>query len=136
MMFRHESRSMDAFQGDKILLTNLGFYGFHGVMPEENKLGQRFFIDLTCGTDLREPGRTDSLDATVSYADIYEVVKAAFEQRRFKLLEALAQCIVDRLFATFPSVEWIKVSIWKPGAPIAMVSGEAAIEITRSRKDT
>lgn len=126
---------MDNMQSDRILLTNLGFYGFHGVMPEENRLGQRFFIDLTCGIDLRPAGTTDSLEAAVSYADVYDVVKAAFEQRRFKLLEAVAQHIVDALFAAFPAIDWIKVTIRKPGAPIAMVSGEAAIEIIRSRKD-
>ncbi|MDO8359565.1 MAG: dihydroneopterin aldolase [Devosia sp.] len=117
------------------MLTNLGFFGFHGVMPEENVLGQRFFIDLACGVDLRASARTDSLENTVSYADIYDVVKEAFEQRRFKLIEALAQHIVDKLFEAFPTIDWIRIAIRKPGAPIAMVSGEAAIEITRSRED-
>ena len=126
---------MDVLTGDRILLNNLGFYGFHGVMPEENKLGQRFFIDLTCGIDLSESGRTDSLENTVSYADIYEVVKTAFEERRFKLIEALAQHVIDRLFTAFPTLNWVKVMVRKPSAPIAMVSGEAAIEITRGRGD-
>lgn len=125
---------MDVLTSDRILLTNLGFYGFHGVMPEENTLGQRFFIDLTCGIDLREAGRTDSLDATVSYAAIYDVVKSAFEQKRFKLIEALAQHVVDCLFGAFPTMNWIKVMVRKPSAPIVMVEGEAAIEITRSRE--
>lgn len=125
--------NMDVSTSDRILLTNLGFYGFHGVMPEENKLGQRFFIDLTCGIDLREAGRTDALDTTVSYAAIYEVVKSAFEQKRFKLIEALAQHIIDCLFMAFPMVDWIKVMIRKPSAPIVMVEGEAAIEISRDR---
>lgn len=126
---------MDVLQGDRILLTNLGFFGFHGVMPEENTLGQRFFLDLTCGVDLGVSGRTDSLENTVSYADIYGVVKEAFEQKRFKLIEALAQHIVDFLFAAFPTIDWIRIAVRKPSAPIAMVSGEAAIEITRFRED-
>lgn len=127
---------MKVLQGDRILLTKLGFFGFHGVMPEENTLGQRFFIDLTCGVDLRKSGRSDSLENTVSYADIYDVVKEAFEEKRFKLIEALAQHIVDKLFVAFPTMGWIRIAVHKPGAPIAMVSGEAAIEITRSREDT
>lgn len=126
---------MDVLQGDRILLTNLGFFGFHGVMPEENTLGQRFFLDLTCGVDLGVSGRTDSLENTVSYADIYGVVKEAFEQKRFKLIEALAQHIVDALFTAFPTIDWIRIAVRKPSAPIAMVSGEAAIEITRFRED-
>ncbi len=126
---------MDNPPGDRIYLTGLGFFGFHGVMPEENRLGQRFFIDLVCGLDLGEAGRTDRLDQSVSYADLYDVVQAAFAERRFQLIEALAQHLVDRLFAAFPAIGWLRVTVRKPSAPIAMVAGEAAIEITRSRRD-
>ena len=68
-------------------------------MLEENKLGQRFRIDLECGLDLARAGKTDLVEATVSYADIYTLVKEATEDTRYKLIEALAQHIVDRLFA-------------------------------------
>ncbi len=50
------------FSGDRIILSDLGFFGYHGVMPEEAVLGQRFFVDLVCGIDLREAGRTDDLE--------------------------------------------------------------------------
>ena len=128
-------QSVDVLQDDRILLTNLGFFGFHGVMLQENALGQRFFIDSARGVDLGESGRTDSLDSTVSCADIYGAVKEAFEQKRFKLMEALGQHVVDFLLAAFPTVDWIRIAVSKPRAPIAMVSGEAAIEITRSHGD-
>ena len=82
---------------DRIILTDLAFYGYHGVMLEENKLGQRFRIDLECGLDLKRAGETDIVEATVSYADIYALVKAATEDTRYKLIEALAQHIVARL---------------------------------------
>jgi len=118
---------------DLIILKDLGFYGYHGLMSEENKLGQRFWIDLTCGIDLFEAGRSDHVSATVSYAEIYEVLKSAFEEKRFKLIEAVGQHIVDRLFASFPPVQWIRIRVRKPEAPIAMVTGEAAIELFRRR---
>jgi dihydroneopterin aldolase len=123
------------FGGDRIILTDLGFFGYHGLMIEENKLGQRFFIDLSCGVDLAEPGRTDQVGATISYAEIYDVVKAAFEEKRFKLIEALGQHIVDRLFDSFGEIEWVTIRVRKPEAPIAMVRGEAAIELWRRRRD-
>lgn len=123
------------FSGDRIILKDLGFYGYHGLMIEESRLGQRFFIDLSCGIDLSEPARTDQVGATISYAEIYDVVKAAFEEKRFKLIEALGQHVVDRLFAAFPGIAWVKIRVRKPEAPIAMVRGEAAIELRRRRKD-
>jgi len=123
-----------AFTGDRIILKDLGFYGYHGVFAEEATLGQRFFIDLELGVDLSEPAATDRLSTGISYSDIYDVVKAAFETQRMKLLEAVAGNIVEKLFETFLSVNWIVIRIRKPEAPIAMVRGEAGIELHRQRK--
>ncbi len=124
---------MPAKTPDRILLTDLAFYGYHGVMLEENKLGQRFRIDLECGIDLVAAGKSDAVEDTVSYADIYDLVKGATEDTRYKLIEALGQHIVDRMFESFAPIEWIKVRIRKPEAPIPAVSGEFAIEIYRER---
>lgn len=124
----------EAYTGDRIILKDLGFYGYHGLMLEEKALGQRFFIDLECGVDLSAPATTDHFGHTVSYADIYDVVKAAFEGRRMHLIEAVAQNIIDAIFEAFQDVTWIIVRVRKPEAPIAMVRGEAAIELHRQRK--
>ncbi|MBO9588163.1 dihydroneopterin aldolase [Devosia sp.] len=121
------------FTGDRIILRDLGFYGFHGLFAEEERLGQRFFIDLECGVDLSAPGETDAIGHTVSYADIYDVVKATFETKRTKLIEALGQNIISALFERFGDINWIIIRIRKPEAPIAMVRGEAAIELHRVR---
>ena len=75
------------------------------------------------------------VEATVSYADIYDLVKAATEDTRYKLIEALAQHIVDRLFAAFAPFEWIRIRIRKPEAPIPAVAGEFAVELFRTRPD-
>jgi dihydroneopterin aldolase len=121
------------FSGDRIILRDLGFYGYHGLFSEEERLGQRFFVDLECGVDLGAPGETDAIGHTVSYADIYDVVKATFETKRTKLIEALGQNIVTALFERFGDINWIVIRIRKPEAPIAMVRGEAAIELHRVR---
>jgi len=121
------------FTGDRIILRDLGFYGYHGLFAEEEKLGQRFFVDLECGVDLTAPGETDAIGHTVSYADIYDVVKSTFEGQRTKLIEALGHNIVTALFAGFADINWIIIRIRKPEAPIAMVRGEAAIELHRVR---
>lgn len=122
-----------AFDGDRIILKDLGFYGYHGVFAEEAKLGQRFFIDIKLGIDLSEPGRTDDLSTGLSYADLYDTIKNAFEARRMQLLEAVAQNVCDAVFARHDAVQWIILRLRKPEAPIPMVRGEAAIEIHRQR---
>jgi dihydroneopterin aldolase len=119
--------------GDRIILKDLGFYCFHGVLEEEARLGQRFFVDLELGVDLAAVGRSDDLSDGVSYAEIYTVVQAAFE-RRMKLIEAAAQNVVDVIFQQFPRVSWIVIRVRKPEAPIAMVRGDVAIELHRRRE--
>jgi len=123
------------FSGDRILLKDLGFYGFHGLLPQEATLGQRFYIDLEIGADLSRPATTDALEGSISYADIYDTVKDTFEGLRVDLIEFLGQRIVDAIFERFQTVDWIIIRIRKPEAPIAMVRGEAAIELHRQRKE-
>lgn len=125
---------MDSFgDRDRIILAGLAFYGYHGVMMEENSLGQRFRIDLELGLDMEASALTDDVAQTISYADIYDLVKEAFEEKRFKLIEALGHHIIMRLFGTFERLDWIRIRVRKPEAPLPIVAGEAAIEMVRTR---
>lgn len=118
---------------DRILLTGLAFYGYHGVMPEEGRLGQRFRLDLALTLDLDEAARTDRVEATISYADLHEAIQRAFEEKRFKLIEALALHMIARLFETHPPLERIFIRVRKPEAPLPIIAGEAAVELERGR---
>ena len=60
-----------AYKGDKLILQGLLFHGFHGVLEEERKLGQKFLVDLDAWIDLKKAGKSDNLEDTVSYAEIY-----------------------------------------------------------------
>lgn len=124
---------MDLAQDDRIILSDLSFYGYHGVMLEESKVGCRFSLDVECGLDTTKAGRTDEVDDTISYALLFETVEKAFSEHRFKLLEALAQHIVDRLLAAYPPIDWVRIRVAKPEAPIPVVKGEFAVQIVRQR---
>ena len=56
---------------DKVYVEGMEFYGYHGVFEEENKLGQRFKVDLTAELDLSKAGKTDDLSYTINYAELY-----------------------------------------------------------------
>ena len=45
---------------DYIRLNDMRFYAYHGVFPEEKKLGQRFEIDLEISCDLSKAGQNDN----------------------------------------------------------------------------
>ena len=119
---------------DRIILTGLQFYGFHGVNPEERSLGQQFVVDLEAELDLRVPCETDRLDNTVSYTNLYRAVKAVMEGDPRNLLEAAAEAIASRILGQHPQIDAVRVRVQKPRPPIkGSVIEAAAVEIYRSR---
>lgn len=118
---------------DEIILKDLEFYGYHGVLPEEKKLGQKFIIDLIMGLDLFEAGKNDNLQATVNYAQIFTGIKDIVEDKCYDLIEALAENIAAFVLGNFQKVQWVKVLVKKPQAPIPSVFGYVAVSIKRER---
>jgi dihydroneopterin aldolase len=118
---------------DKIYMNELAFFGYHGVFKEENKLGQRFYVDLILELDLMESGQSDSLEKTINYGDVYNQVKAVVEGKPYKLVEAVAEKIAAELLVEFERLERCTVKVIKPDPPIPGHYRSVAVEITRSR---
>jgi len=118
---------------DKIYVNKMEFYGYHGVFPEENKLGQVFIVDLIVELDLKNAGQTDNLDHTINYAQLYEVCQKIVEGRPYKLIEAVAEKIASEVLQSFPSVSNCTVKVIKPNPPIKGHYESVAVEIVRSR---
>ncbi|EAH4444066.1 dihydroneopterin aldolase [Listeria innocua] len=120
---------------DKIYLNELAFYGYHGVLQEETKLGQTFRVSLILGLSTKKAGQSDSVDDTVSYADVYETVKGIVEGTPFKLIEALAEKIASEVLTDYSLLEEITVKLIKPNPPIPGHYDSVAVEIKRKRSD-
>lgn len=118
---------------DKIILKNLSFYGYHGVLEEENKLGQKFIVDVALYVDLEEAGKSDSVQDTVNYAEVYEIIQYHTTLMKYKLIETLAQNIVDEIFKKHARVQEIEITVKKPEAPVNGIYDYFAVEIRRSR---
>ncbi len=114
---------------DRIILQEMSFYGYHGVLPAEKTLGQFFLVSLELCLDLRRAGEQDDLGATVDYAAVYETVKAVMEGPPRDLLEALAEEIAARLLCE--PVEGVIVEVKKPAPPLAVPLSYAAVRIQR-----
>ncbi len=118
---------------DRIRLDGMIFYGFHGVGPEEQQVGQRFVVDLDVERDLRAAGRSDDPADTVNYAQMYRVVKEIVEGPSHKLLESVAESIAEAILDGF-DVESVTVTVKKPEVPIkGSILSHAAVEIRRVR---
>lgn len=120
---------------DKIYLNELVFYGYHGVLAEETKLGQTFRVSLILGLSTKKAGISDSVDDTVSYAEVYEMVKEIVEGTPFKLIEALAEKIATEVLTGYPLLEEVTVKLIKPNPPIPGHYDSVAVEIERKRSD-
>lgn len=118
---------------DKIIMNHMGFYGFHGVLEEEKSLGQKFYVDVELSLDLSQAGKTDSVEHTVSYADVYDDVKYFVESARYNLIEALGENICNMILAKYPEVQEAMVRIKKPEAPVRGIFDYFAVEIRRGR---
>ncbi|MEW9052986.1 MAG: dihydroneopterin aldolase [Neobacillus sp.] len=118
---------------DKIYVTNMQFYGYHGVFPEENRLGQRFNVDLSISLDLETAGRTDELEHSVNYGELFNVCKGIVEGKPYKLVEAVAENIAATVLHQFSLVTEVTVKVIKPDPPIPGHYQSVAVEITRGR---
>lgn len=118
---------------DKILMKNMGFYGYHGVFEEESRLGQKFYIDVVLELDTKKAGQSDDMHDSVSYGDVYHVIKNIVEDQRFNLLEALAEHIAEKVLYKFIMVEGLTVTVKKPEAPVPGIFDYFGVEIYRGR---
>ena len=115
---------------DQLSITGIECYGHHGVFDFERRDGQVFLIDLTLGLDTRRAAGSDDLRDTVDYGSLVAAVKAAVERDPVDLIETLAARIAD-VCVSDARVEWARVTVHKPDAPIDATYSDVALTITR-----
>jgi dihydroneopterin aldolase len=120
---------------DAIFVTGLVVHARHGVMEHEEKVGQRFVIDMELELDLATAAASDRLADTVSYSSVVEVATQAFTGKNFRLVEAAAGSVADALLSAFPRVVAVKVTVHKPHAPVAAIFADVGVSILRRRHD-
>ena len=118
---------------DRILVQRIAVFAHHGVLPEETRLGQRFYVSLDCRLDLGDAGRSDDVARTVSYADLAAIVVDLATHRRFDLIEALAETIAAEILRRFERIVSLTVRVDKPSAPVPAIIDGVAVEIVRAR---
>jgi dihydroneopterin aldolase len=118
---------------DKLIMEDIQLYGYHGVLPEENRLGQKFIVSIEAELDLRPAGSMDNLDETINYVEIYEEIKNVVQLTPYRLIEAVAEAIAKNLLITYPEIKQIKVRVKKPNPPFEIYFSGVTVEITRWR---
>jgi dihydroneopterin aldolase len=104
------------------------FYAFHGFYREEQKLGNKYLVNITLHVDLQDAWAKDDLNRTIDYVKVYKIVRSCMELRS-KLLEHVAARIAKALFEAFTDVQRLEIRVAKKNPPIGGICDRAEVEL-------
>ncbi|HEX9063688.1 MAG TPA: dihydroneopterin aldolase [Streptosporangiaceae bacterium] len=117
---------------DKIAITGLRGYGYHGVLPAERETGQEFVVDAVVWLDTSTAAASDDLGSTVNYAALAGRLAGIVSGEPVDLIETLAHrlagaCLDDA------RVRHAEITVHKPQAPVGVPVTDVSVTIRRSR---
>jgi dihydroneopterin aldolase len=115
-----------------IKVNNIKLFANHGCLDEEAKIGSEYRVDVKVKADLKKSAKTDELEDTVDYVHLNHIVKEEMAIRS-KLLEEVAQRILDRFFKELKIIQKATVSVSKINPPIGGNVEEVVIILTKKR---
>ena len=117
----------------QVILKGMEFFAYHGYSYEEQKVGNKYSVDIKITTDTTKAAETDELQYTVNYEKLYKVIS---DQMKISshLLEHLANRIIKKAFEKFPFVDDIEVCICKYNPSVSGLCKAAKVIISRSKK--
>ena len=121
-----------------ISLFGIDVFAYHGCSEEEQKLGNRYTVDINlyCKnskgflTEFQE----DDLSQTCDYGLIYKLVEQEMRISR-KLLETLGQSILEKSLDTFNMVYKAEICISKHNPPIGSLVAKSSIKMSLERNN-
>lgn len=116
---------------DAIIIEGLKVESVIGCFNWERQIVQPLLLDLTIDTDLSRAAMSDALEDTLNYAEICELATEVIQRAQPKLIEHAAQLVLDKLFATFLSIESIIITVRKPA--IIAQANSVGIRLERHR---
>ena len=122
---------MSTNQTMRISLNKLLFVGYHGLYPEEKKLGNNYSVEINIDFTPKQ-GVIDQLDQTIDYVHVYAIVKKWMEIPT-PLLETLVGKIADDILSSQTLANKVFVKITKLHLPISSFEGNVSVKIEKSR---
>jgi dihydroneopterin aldolase len=111
----------------KITLEEMRFHARHGVYKEERIVGATFLVDVSYIIDTQSV-ETDSINDTISYAEIFEITKAEMSIPS-NLIEDVAYRILKFIKQRFPQIIELTVKISKLNPPVSGEAGKATVTV-------
>ncbi|MCI5876270.1 MAG: dihydroneopterin aldolase [Prevotella sp.] len=115
-------------QSSYIYLRDLHFHAYHGVEPQERKVGNDYLLSLRLQYPIDAAMLSDNVLDTVNYADVYRIAEQEM-QVPSNLLERVAYRMADRIFRRFAFVEAVDIQLTKLNPPMGTNQGGAGVEV-------
>ena len=116
---------------DFIKVTNMKVFAYHGVLDEEKKNGQDFYLNAKVYVDMRKAGISDKLEDTINYDLICTYLAEVFAEKVFDTIEAAAEYTLQEVIVNFPTIEAMELEVRKPHAPLTYVPEDISVTIYR-----
>jgi len=117
----------------RINVTKLALFAYHGVNDEEQRLGQRFYIDMSLIVAPVSATKSDRLEDTISYGDVIHCAEDVFLEKKYRTIERAANAIGSAIMEQFPTIQNLSVTVHKPSAPVAAIFDDVAVTVDFSR---
>ena len=117
---------------DSIEIQGIRCYGYTGYLPGEKILGQWFEVNLKLSLNLKTSGVSDSIEDTLDYCSVINIVKDEIISSNFCLIEKLAETIAQKILA-LPKVDEVSLNLSKVSPPIPNFEGRVIVNITRKQ---
>tara|TARA_Y200000002_G_C22338425_1_gene519783 strand:- start:82 stop:387 length:306 start_codon:yes stop_codon:yes gene_type:complete len=101
-------------------------------MKEEARIGSDYIVNLVIDTNMEEASRSDELKDAVDYVKLLDIVKEEMSIRS-KLLEHVAQRIIDQVIKNFARVDTVDITVAKQNPPIKGDIREVSIRLKKQR---
>lgn len=116
---------------DYITITGLKIFAHHGVLPEEKRDGQDFFVSARLYYDMSRAARTDEMTDGVHYGEICQFITTFLQENTYNLLEKAVGETLKALLVAFPLLDKVEMELSKPGAPIPLPFENVSVTETR-----
>ena len=116
---------------DFIKVTNMKVFAYHGVLEEEKKNGQDFYLNAKVYVDMRMAGLTDELERSINYDSICIFLAEVFAENQYDTIEAAAEYTVQEIMVNFPKIQAMELEVRKPHAPLTYVPEDISVTIYR-----
>ena len=116
---------------DCIRIENLEVFAHHGVYPEEQRDGQKFYVNASLFTQTREAGQRDELSLSTNYGEVCHFIDAFLKEHTWKLIETVAERVAEALLLQYERILYLDLEIRKPSAPIGLPFESVSVRIRR-----